>query len=314
MTRTRSLRIAGIVIMLASVAVVIWTIAGDEEALDLLRSVEPGAIVALMLLLVLGLPVQAYRYKLTVDEAAQVRVPAWPWFRLFIIGRFLNALLPQAGNAYRAVRLKEDYAVPVTKFLSGFVAFTWLTSILNMAAALALILLLEPGLDFGGVPAAALVSALMVVTAAVPPGLLWLLGQKRVDSGFWGWAQRRTEDMVSGAVRISRSRPAVIRFVAAGLVSLTITSAAFWLAFEALELDASVSTVVLFYALQQLATYVNITPGNLGIQELFSGGLAAQLGVGLTGGLLVASLIRLASYATLLIVGMALGGRRALAR
>jgi hypothetical protein len=298
--------------MVASVAAVIWAVASDDEGLDSLRAVDSRAILALLALLALGLPIQAYRYKLTVEEAAGTTIPAWAWFRLFVVGRFLNALLPQAGNAYRAVRLKEDYGISLTTFLSGFMAFTWLSSLLNMAAAFALILVLEPGLDFAGVPALALLAGLVATTAAAPPALLSILQRLHIERGFWGWAYRRSQDMVGGAVRVGRSRPAVIRFVLAGLVGLAITSAAFWVAFQSLDLDVSASTVVLFYSLQQLGTYVNLTPGNLGIQELFSGGLAAQLGVGFTGGLLVASLIRLTAYATLLIVGLALGGLRIL--
>jgi hypothetical protein len=71
------------------------------------------------------------------------------------------------------------------------------------------------------------------------------------------------------------------------------------------------STVVLFFVLSQLSTYVQITPGNLGVFELGFGALGSQLGIGLVGGLLVAALIRVTGYIALLIAGLALGGIKA---
>ncbi len=300
--------------MLASVTVVVLAIVSDEEGLETLRSVGSQEVVTLVMLHAIALVALAYRYKLTVEEAAKQKVPTRAWFRLFIVGRFLNALIPQAGTAYRGLRLKEDYKIPLTKYLSGFLAFSWLTTLLNLAVALILILVLEPDLQVGEISGALVVSMLLALAALTPPTLLWTVRKLQVEQGFWGWAYRRTEDMVGGAVGIIQSGATIVRFALAGLAGLAAATVLFAIAFEALELDASLSTIVLFYALLQLGTYVSITPGNLGVMELASGALAAQLGIGLTGGLLVAALVRLTGYATLLIAGISLGGLGALGR
>lgn len=311
---SRALRVAGFFIMAASVAVVVWAIVSDDEGVELLRSIGPGMVVALIVLHAVALITVAYRHKLTVDQAAGTEVPMGAWVRLFIVGRFLNSLLPQAGTAYRGARLKEDYGIPVTKYLSGFLAFSWLSTLLNLAVAVVLILLLEPDLQVGAIPAWLLAAALLAVAALTPPAVLWLVRRLRIEKGFWGWAHRRTDDMVSGAVRMTAARTTVVRFVAAGVMGLAVATALYATAFRALDLDASLSTVVLFYTVIQLGTYVSITPGNIGVLELAAGALASQLGIGLTGGLLVATVVRLSGYATLLVAGVAVGGLRALGR
>lgn len=313
-TRSRVMRVVGVVIMLAAVAVVVRTIANDEEGLELIKSVSPAALLGLFFLLAVDLVAQAYRYKLAVDEAAERQVPMWAWFRLFIVGRFLNALFPQAGNAYRGLRLKEDYGIPVTRYLSGLLGFTWLSTLLNLIVALVLILVLEPELQIGEVSAAGSVTVLLAVVAFAPLAVDWALKKLRIEKGALGWARRRAEDMIGSAVRIIRSRSTVLRFALAGSGGIVVATMAFAVAFDALELKASLTAVVLFYVLQQFGSYLHITPGNLGVLELFSGALASQIGIGLTGGLLVAALIRFARYGTLLIVGVSMGGLRALGR
>ena len=120
--------------------------------------------------------------------------------------------------------------------------------------------------------------------------------------------------MLSAAVRIGRHPETLTRFTVAALVGLALWITVFALAFNAVGVEASSSTITLFYVLQQLGTYVNITPGNLGVQELYSGVLASQLGIGLTFGLVVAAVIRITAYLALLLVGGLLGGFKVLRR
>lgn len=307
------MRVAVVFLLVTSVAAVIWGISSDGEGWDLLRSVGVRAAAALIVLQGVGLLTQAYRYWLTVDHVADTRVPPLVWLRLFILGRFLNSLLPQAGNAYRSLRLKEDYGIAITKYLSSFLAFVWLSTLVNLAGALAVVLVAEPGLAFGPVPGSVVVTTLLVGFAVGPPAALWILRRFSVESSSrMAWLYRHLEDMVAGAVRVAQSGATVGRFVLAAAAGLGIWIAVFAITFAALDIEVSTSAVVVFYVLQQLGTYVNITPGNLGVQELYSGALASQLGVGLTGGLIVAAIVRITALATLLVFGSTLGGWQAL--
>lgn len=312
-SRRPAWRILGLVIMVASVLAVAWTITADEDGWAAFRSIGFGAVVALVALQAAGLLTQAYRYRLAIDEAGTHSVPPFVWLRLFILGRFLNALVPQAGNAYRSLRLKDEYGLPISRYLGAFLAFIWLSTLINLAATLVVLLIVEPDLDFGGFSAPVFTVLLFGLAAGAPGSLLWLLRRIRTDpSSRTGWAHRRTQEMLDATIALTRSRATLLRFAAAALIGLGLWVTTFAVAFEAVGVEISLSAVTLFYVLQQLGTYWNITPGNLGVQELYSGLLAAQLGVGLTAGLVVAALIRLTALLTLLIFGVGLGGVRVL--
>ncbi|MDH3605934.1 MAG: hypothetical protein OER12_02950, partial [Acidimicrobiia bacterium] len=135
MSRPTARRAVGLAVMVAAVGYVGWRILSDDEAREALVSIPAGAVAGLIALQVIYLLPQAYRYLIALRQATTRTIPALGWFRLFVVGRFLNALIPQGGTAYRGLRLKEDYGVPIANYLGGFVAFTWLSTVLNMIIA-----------------------------------------------------------------------------------------------------------------------------------------------------------------------------------
>jgi uncharacterized membrane protein YbhN (UPF0104 family) len=312
MTWRRARRIAGLILMAGSVAYVIWRIVSDDEARAALGSVGVLSLAGLVALQAIYLLPQAYRYLLALRLAASQPIPALAWFRLFVLGRFLNSLIPQAGTFYRGLRLKEDYQVPVARYLGGFVAFTWLSTILNLAVASIVIALVEPDLEITGVSALTVTVGLLAAAAAGPPLLLWVVRRLRLHDGVWGWARRRLEELLTSALALVRDPEALGKFTVVGMVGLGIALLIFWGTFASLDLDVSISAILLFFVLLQLSTYVNITPGNLGLLELGFGALGSQLGIGLVGGLLVAAVVRISGYIALMAAGLMLGGIAAL--
>lgn len=300
-------KVLATILLILSVSYVVWHVASDDEALSALRSISPIAAIGLIVLQGVYLLPQALRYRISVEQASNTKVPLAPWLRLFVIGRFLNTLIPQAGNAYRGVRLREDYGIPLTRYLGGYVAFTWLSTLLNLAVASVLIASLEPLLQIGGFPALAVTTTLFCVIVVLPPITLRFVRRFPLDSGVWGWAYRRTVDLLASATSILRNPPVLARFLAVSLAGLTVALIMFKLAVDALELEASLSTVVLFYVILQLATYVNVTPGNLGVLEIGFGALGSQLGIGFVGGILIAAVMRISGTVALLTVGASLG-------
>ena len=129
-------RIVGLVLMAVSIVAVIVAITTDDEGWEAFGSVGLGAALALVGLQVLGLLTQAYRYWLTIDEAGTSPIPPMTWLRLFILGRFLNTLVPQAGNAYRGIQLKRRFGLSISRYLGAFLAFIWLSTLVNLVAAL----------------------------------------------------------------------------------------------------------------------------------------------------------------------------------
>lgn len=307
-------RSAGLIIMAGSVGYVLWRLLTDRTALDLLGSVAPAAIAGLVALQGLTFLTHAYRYRLALEHTGGTSIGARYWFRLYIVGRFLNAFVPQAGNVYRGARLKEDYQISITRYLSGFVAFTWLSTLVNLLISVGVIGAVEPDIAIGEVSGLLITAVFLAVLAFGPLVALWLIRKFDLGQGRLGWARRRLEDLLASALSITRSAKVMVRFVLAALTGLGISLSVFILSFDALGLDVTLATILLFYVILQVSTYINITPGNLGVLELGFGALGAQIGIGLVGGLLVAALVRMTSYAALLITGLALGGLKALRR
>jgi hypothetical protein len=66
--------------------------------------------------------------------------------------------------------------------------------------------------------------------------------------------------------------------------------------------------LAVFYALFKLSFYINLTPGNLGVQEVVWGKLSELMGIGMAQGVLVSAFVRVVSTGVILVLGIALGG------
>jgi uncharacterized membrane protein YbhN (UPF0104 family) len=81
-----------------------------------------------------------------------------------------------------------------------------------------------------------------------------------------------------------------------------------WIGFAALGREVGAAEAIAFYVLLQLATYLTITPGNLGVQELAFGALAVGVGGAAVEGVVVSGLLRVTGVLALVAAGLPLGG------
>ena len=112
----------------------------------------------------------------------------------------------------------------------------------------------------------------------------------------------------------SQSRKLLMDYkVSAGIFILTVAGIAvyaffiFWVA-HVLHIEAGQDKLVIFALMMRLSVFVRIVPGNIGVQELFSGGTFYMVGGDITDGLAIALFIRFFSLFltfSLGIVGMA---------
>lgn len=298
-----------VVLALAATVLLAWR-GGDELAL--LRRLDPLAALALVALQAVYLAVQSGRFHVVLVRLAEHPVGFWPWLRLFVIGRFLNLFIPQAGNVYRAVELKRRFDVGYTRFVAAFVNAPWIAMVLNFAFGALLLALLEPGARVAGVP---LWLALTAATGAAALGpwlvaLLLPLVPRRFRAAAWLHAQ--LEDMLRVTLASLRDRTYLARVLAWTLAAFVQAVAMLWLTFVALDAPVGLAEAVAFYVLLQLATYVAITPGNLGIQELAFAALASGLGAEAVDGVLVSALTRVTGVVALVALALPLGGLEAL--
>lgn len=300
-----------LLVLVALAATALLASRGADE-LALLRRLDPLAALALVALQVAYLVVQSGRFHVVLVRLAEHHVGFWPWLRLFVIGRFLNLFVPQAGNVYRAVELKRRFDVGYTRFVAAFVNAPWIAMVLNFALGALVLVALEPAARVAGVPLW-LALAAAAVAASLGPWLVALvlpLLPRRFRAA--AWARTQLDDMLGVTLASLRDARYLARVLAWTLAAFVQAVAMLWLTFVALGAPVGLAEAVAFYVLLQLATYVALTPGNLGVQELAFAALASGLGAAAVDGVLVSALTRVTGVVALVLLALPLGGLEAL--
>jgi uncharacterized membrane protein YbhN (UPF0104 family) len=294
--------------ILATVALLV--VRGED--LRTVAALRPAYLAAFLALQVVYLAVQSARFHVVLVRFAERAVGFWPWTRLFVLGRFLNLFVPQAGNVYRAVELRRRFDVRVQSFLVAFVNAPWLAMILNFAFGAAFVGLLAPGATVAGWPLWALLIAATLATSLAPVVALLMLPLFPERVRWAAWLRARLAEMVGVTLQSVREPRYLARVTWWTLLAFVQASAMLWVGFVALGLPVGVAEAIAFYVLLQLATYVQVTPGNLGLQELAFAALSAGFGATVADGVLVSTIVRITGVIALVATALPLGGLEAL--
>lgn len=268
-------------------------------AVPLWLIVGVGALVAINQLLM------SLRLALSVEAAGAPRLSVLVWFRLTSVGQFLNLFGP-LGNVYRAVVLKREHGVSYTSYASALFAFVWLDTLMAFLIALVLIAVLEPRLELFGYPAL-LVLFIVIGLAALAP-VVALAVVRRFGSLV---PERYSERLIrlfgtaGGALRDPRF---ALRFLIINLVTTVVHASGLWLGFFAVGGHVGAPGLVLFQVFVRASNLIQITPGNMGINELAYGLLAHATHGSVEQGVSVALLNRAIGTLTTIGLGVAFGG------
>jgi len=299
-------------VVVAAVAATAFVAVRRGEDLALLGAIDAGAVAVLVALQGMYLVMQSGRFHVVLVQLADRAVGFWPWLRLFVVGRFLNLFVPQAGNVYRGVELKRRFDVPYTRFFAAFVNAPWVAMVLNFAFGAVLLGALQPAVSVSNVPLWLALGAAAVATLAAPFVLALLLPLAPQRIRWVAWLHGRVSEMLQVTLASLRDARYVGRVVAWTAAAFGQAVVMLWVCFAALGVTVGLAEVVAFYVLLQLATYVAVTPGNLGLQELAFAGLATGLGGGAVEGVLVSGLVRVTGVVALVALALPLGGVEAL--
>ena len=301
-------RTLSLVILTACVLFIIRLLAEQGEALRSLIAFGPSLIAALLLLAAFWNLLVAFRYKVILEKCSGRKVPYIPWFRIFILGAFLNKFIPQAGNVYRSLALKNQFNISYTRYVTSYVASVWLDSLFVILLVYSIVLFVDSGLNVGGVPVRHVMPLLFFAFLAGPFAAFrisqfWRTGPSAAE----GWQDKLHEFLE--AIRNSVMDLRYLGFTAclalmicgASLVSMHIC-------FRGLGGSPSISEISLFYVLGTLSGYVNITPGNLGVREMLYGVFSDVMGIGMGEGVLMSAILRVANYVFYIVLAFPFGG------
>lgn len=276
--------------------------------LELAFRLNPPLLLLAVSLLIIYYFLYSYRYLLVIEKCSGTHVPYWGWFRLCVLGLFLNKFVPQMGNIYRGVRLKKDYQVTYTRYISVYLSFAWMDTCLNMVLATLVMVIAQPDLQVSGINAVLLLAGLAVILVVLPIILLkvFQLIESKIHRVFW--IQSKLSEVFEVTVRNLHDLRYLLNVIFFGLLTFMEISTVLYTCFRCLGLPITFPAIVIFYALYKINTYVNITPGNIGIQELAYGILSELLHIGMAEGIVAATVFRILTYIVLSALVLPMGG------
>jgi uncharacterized membrane protein YbhN (UPF0104 family) len=243
-----------------------------------------------------------------LEKCSGSKLPFFGWFKIFILSTFLNMVFPQTGNVYRGLQLKSDYNISYTRYISSYISFAWMDLWINLIIATAIILLLKSDLYIGPLIAWKVLLVVIIVVIAVPILIEILWHKIKLNNARLSWIHSKLSEVLAVSVSNITDTAYLAKIILINIVILACITGLLHFCFLILGIRLNIPTVVMFYVLLKIGNYVNITPGNLGVQELAYGFLGTQMGIGMAQGVLVSGCMRIVGTSVLVSLALIFGG------
>lgn len=280
----------------------------QRASLQIAFSLSISAIIYILMLQFISYLLTILRFKIVLEKCGQKKLKFLTWAKTYILGRFLNTIIPQSGNLYRGIFLKKNYDISYTRYITAFSSFAWMDTILNLLFAFLVILGLEPSFKIGTF----IGSKLLVITISaliLPPIFLEIIFKKiQFKNQHINWLHLKFSEVLTVSINNLKDRTYMLKIVLVGIIMFARTCLAFYIYFSIFDIDVTLPVLFVFTALFKLSTFIVITPSNIGVQELAYGFLSQQVGIGMAQGIVLSAFIRLVTVSIILILGSALGG------
>lgn len=244
-----------------------------------LRAILLLAALRLLLLMTNGLFLREVAYKF------RVRLAPKEWFGLSVVSSMANYIAPfSSGVVARATYLKRCHNFPYSQFLafiaSSYLVTAWVASLVGVATLLTL---------YGTVSFSWQITVVFVIVS------IGTLAVAKLPSVRLPWNNRPAEAL-NASFRdwsvVKGDRPLMVRLMTYAFVNILLNALSFWIAYKALGSSVFFSVALLIAVLAIFSGLVNLTPGNLGIQEAVVSLSSGLLGTGIGQGLLATLVIR----------------------
>ena len=295
-------------ILIASVIYIAMYFYQNRDSIQIAIHLNIWTIISIVLLSIFYHLLHSYRFRLVLEKCSGRQIPFFPWFRIYILGRFFNTAFPQMGNIYRSVRLKQDYNISYTRYISGFASFAWLDMSLNLTIATVLIFILRPDIKIGAVTAWLFLLVAGVIVMAVPVLSEIIFRKTNIKQSYLSWVHAKLSEVLTITVANLRDLTFLAKIILLGMIVFIRTLLIYHILFLGLGVHIDLSALTIFYVLFKISTFINVTPGNLGVQEIAFGFLSEQIGVGMASGILLSIITRIFSTSVVILLGLLLGG------
>lgn len=301
-------KILRIILLLISIAYIVYFFAKNKEDLNLLLNLDFLFIVLLFFLSFAYQLIHSYRFKVIIEKCGNTKINFIKWFKIFAQTRFLNQFIPQFGNIYRGIALKKTFNIPYTNYISSFTSFLWMDTCFNLSLASIIILIFKPNLTITGINIGIIGSAITIIILTIP--FVANKISKKIENFVHKkiWLHSKLGEVINITIESLKDCNYVFKILTIGLLALVRTIIFYYILFLCFGITSNITILIIFYALFKLSSFVVITPGNLGIQELAFGFLSGQLGIGVSEGILVCVVGRFIGTIVIIILGICTGG------
>jgi len=270
---------------------IVWLILRDEQTIEALRRISALQIVVLLTLQIVYLIVESRRLEIVIEDAANTEISSYAMLSIFSVGRILNLLVPQAGNVYRGVRLNRSYGIAVTDYAGALGAFVWLTVVLSLLTSGVVLGFTQPDLTVSSLPSWIIMVVAGILVSAVPI-VLYLFASSALRARNPDSILGKVASVVQAAADVVTNPILVLKFIATWLATLAVIGPMYIWTFAIVDVSVGLGAAIAIYGLVQVASFVVITPGNIGILDIGFAGLAVLLGVPVGAAAAAAGLVR----------------------
>jgi uncharacterized membrane protein YbhN (UPF0104 family) len=291
-TLRKVLELALEVLVVGFVVAYLWRHRSDLETVWALDVLDVIVVVAFVLA---GELIRSFEFKYVLDKL-KVVVSYAEAYALTEGCTLLNYAPMNAGTIVRARALKRSRELSYTHYVSLMSAQAL---ILLAAGGLlgGLSVLISPG-QWGGTQR--LLIAVCVASFVGPLCAFYVPASWFRDSTWW-W-QKRLYELLSGWRSIGRHPSQLLVLGVLSVCRLLLLAGRFWVCFGALGMGVSFSASILFAAVGSMMSVIHVTPGSLGVRELFVAAIATMAGLDFAEAVAAVSIERVASM--LVVVGL----------
>lgn len=297
-------RICNVLAITIGVIFIVRAIGNDRAALMAALTIEPTSLLTAVALLTVYFLLYSYRFVILIEHHCDRRIGLIAWFKMLVVMRFMNNVVPQMGTVYRGVRLKRDFGVSYTDYIAANVFFIWSDTVFNFTVAALALTVTGLHLDLWGFDAARLLCGGVVALLLLPYLSRSVLALAPSGESSITRTLRKLSVVADDLTASMTDLPYMLRVNGVALLSFVTMAAVFHTLLGTVGIALPAPTLAVFYALYRLTFHINITPGNIGVREAAFGLLCSQADVAVSTGVLVSTELRILSIIVLVTLGL----------
>ena len=285
-----------IVCTLLMAAAIAWYVRANWDSFQSIKLVEPWLIALLAVLFASRMTLRGV-FQWQAMRSVGANIGLIETLKLNFAGLMLNQLmLLPIGSGYRAVYMRRVHELPYNLFASTLAALY--IYFLAMSSLLGLLAIAWLGLH--GAPVRAVAVAVLVVIFAGCAALVLSPRFMPKSGGFATKAARVLEGWhaIVGSPRLILTASFVV------FVSMAVSVLAMLVAFRAFEIEMDVPGALLLMSSQRVGSFIRLSPGAIGFQEMVSVYYAEMLLVTTAQTMVVLGLTRAINMALGIVLGV----------